>query len=53
MRYFHRDLGGSDSPGPDDDMTNGNVWTNPWEIPNNQHDDDDNGKIVPITRLID
>lgn len=45
VRYFHSDLGGSDPPGPTDNVTNGNVWVNPFEIPGNGIDDEGNGFI--------
>lgn len=43
VKYDHGDLGGSNPPGPDDNSTNGNIWTNPGEIPGNGIDDDGNG----------
>jgi subtilisin family serine protease len=48
MRYFHSDLGGSDPPGPADATTNGNVFTNPGEIPGNGIDDDGNGFVDDV-----
>ncbi len=33
MRYTHSDLGGSDVPGPADNVTNGNIWVNPLDPP--------------------
>lgn len=48
VRYFHRDLGGNDPPGPDDNVTNGNVWVNPFEIPGNGIDDEGNGYIDDV-----
>ncbi len=51
VRYFHSDLGGSDPPGPNDAMTNGNVWVNAGETPGNGIDDDQNGyaRVTPRT----
>lgn len=46
--YDHGDLGGSDPPGPDDAVTNGNIWINTNEIPGNSVDDDGNGYIDDI-----
>jgi subtilisin family serine protease len=43
VRYLHSDLGGSDPPGPNDAITNGNVWVNAGEAPGNGIDDDQNG----------
>src|SRR5262245_20099157 len=48
MRYFHSDLGGSDPPGPADNVTNGNIWVNPGEIPGNGIDDDGDGKVDDV-----
>lgn len=48
VRYFHSDLGGPNPPGPADNSTNGNVWVNPGEIPNNGVDDDGNGRIDDV-----
>lgn len=48
VRYIHADLGGPDAPGPGDNVTNGNVWVNPYEIPNNGIDDDGNGRIDDV-----
>jgi subtilisin family serine protease len=48
VRYFHSDLGGSDPPGPDDAVTNGNVWVNAGETPGNGIDDDQNGYIDDV-----
>ena len=42
-KYDHGDLGGSDPPGPNDAVTNGNIWVNSNEIPGNGIDDDGNG----------
>ena len=33
MRYYHNDLGGTDPPGPADNVTNGNVWVSPFDPP--------------------
>ena len=43
VKYDHGDLGGSDPPGPNDAVTNGNIWVNGSEIPGNGVDDDGNG----------
>ena len=48
MRYFHSDLGGSDPPGPADNVTNGNIFVNTGEIPGNGIDDDGNGFIDDV-----
>ena len=48
VRYIHADLGGSDPPGPDDPVTNGNIWVNVNEIPGNGLDDDGNGFIDDV-----
>lgn len=48
VRYYHRDLGGSDVPGPADNVTNGNIWTNPGETPGNGVDDDGNGYVDDV-----
>ncbi|HSG98633.1 MAG TPA: PKD domain-containing protein [candidate division Zixibacteria bacterium] len=48
LRYFHTDIGGSDAPGPNDNVTNGNVWTNPGETPGNGVDDDGNGYVDDV-----
>ncbi|MCH8968210.1 MAG: S8 family serine peptidase, partial [Planctomycetes bacterium] len=45
VRYFHSDLGGSDPPGPADNITNGNVWVNNGEIPGDGIDNDGNGFV--------
>ncbi|MFC2173207.1 S8 family serine peptidase [Acidobacteriota bacterium] len=42
-RYMHRDLGGTDRPGPRDALTNGNVWVNTGEVPEDSADNDGNG----------
>jgi hypothetical protein len=45
-RYFHTDLGGNNAQwGPDNPQTNGNIFVNPGEVPNNSVDDDGNGRI--------
>ncbi len=46
--YDHGDLGGSDPPGPTDNVTNGNIWVNTGEIVNNGVDDDGNGYVDDI-----
>lgn len=48
VRYFHSDLGGSDPPGPTDNVTNGNVFVNTGEVPGNGVDDDANGFIDDV-----
>jgi len=48
VRYYHYDIGGTDPPGPDDNVTNGNVWINFGEIPGNGVDDDNNGYIDDV-----
>ncbi len=48
VRYYHVDLGGSDVPGPNDNVTNGNIWVNPSEIPGNGIDDDGNGYVDDV-----
>ncbi len=48
VRYLHRDLGGNDPPGPDDNVTDGNIWVNPFEIPGNGIDDEGNGYIDDV-----
>lgn len=48
VRYFHRDLGGTDPPGPNDNGTNGNVWVNPGEIPGDGVDNDLNGYVDDV-----
>lgn len=48
VRYYHLDLGGSDPPGPDDNVTNGNIWTNPNEIPGDGIDNDGNGYVDDV-----
>ncbi len=48
VRHYHRDLGGSDVPGPADNVTNGNIWTNPGETPGDGIDNDGNGYIDDV-----
>ncbi|KAA3635916.1 MAG: PKD domain-containing protein [Calditrichaeota bacterium] len=48
VRYYHVDLGGSNPPGPNDNSTNGNIWTNPGETPGNGIDDDGNGYVDDV-----
>jgi PKD repeat protein len=48
VRYYHYDLGGTDPPGPDDNVTNGNIWVNQGEIPSNGVDDDNNGYVDDV-----
>lgn len=45
VRYFHKDLGGNNPPGPADNSTDGNAWVNAGETPGNGIDDDGNGRI--------
>ncbi len=47
-KYDHGDLGGSNPPGPTDNVTNGNIWINGQEIVNNGVDDDGNGYVDDI-----
>ncbi|MBU0982739.1 MAG: hypothetical protein KKA42_02645, partial [candidate division Zixibacteria bacterium] len=47
-KYDHGDLGGSDPPGPNDPVTNGNIWVNTGEIAGNGTDDDGNGYVDDI-----
>ncbi|MGH7730269.1 MAG: S8 family serine peptidase, partial [Candidatus Eiseniibacteriota bacterium] len=48
IKYRHSDLGGNDPPGPADNVTQGNVWVNPGEIPGNALDDDGNGFVDDV-----
>lgn len=48
VKYDHGDLGGSNPPGPNDAVTNGNIWVNTQESPGNGLDDDGNGFIDDI-----
>jgi len=48
VRYYHPDLGGTDPPGPSDNVTNGNIFVNTAEIPGNGVDDDGNGRIDDV-----
>ncbi len=48
VKYDHGDLGGSDPPGPDDPVTNGNIWVNSGEIAGNGTDDDGNGYVDDV-----
>lgn len=48
VKYRHTDLGGNDPPGPTDNVTNGNVWVNPNEVPNNGLDDDGDGLVDDV-----
>lgn len=48
LKWDHGDIGGSDPPGPNDAVTNGNVWVNTNEIPGNGIDDDGNGYVDDI-----
>ncbi|HSH00345.1 MAG TPA: hypothetical protein VLB27_09865 [candidate division Zixibacteria bacterium] len=46
VRYWHTDLGGPNAPWtPANPQTNGNIWVNGGEIPNNGVDDDGNGFV--------
>jgi len=48
VRYYHKDLGGSDPPGPNDNVTNGNIWINAGEIPGDGIDNDGNGYVDDV-----
>ncbi len=48
VRYYHWDLGGSNPPGPSDNVTNGNIFINLGEIPGNGIDDDGNGFVDDV-----
>jgi len=48
VRYYHRDLGGSDPPGPDDNVTNGNIFVNAGETPGDGIDNDGNGYVDDV-----
>lgn len=48
VKYRHTDLGGADPPGPADNVTAGNIWVNPFEIPGNGIDDEGNGFIDDV-----
>ena len=48
VKYNHGDLGGTNPPSPTDISTNGNIWVNDLEIPNNGLDDDDNGYVDDV-----
>ncbi len=48
VRYYHHELGGTDPPGPNDNVTNGNIWVNSGEIPGNGIDDDNNGFVDDV-----
>lgn len=48
LKYRHSDLGGADPPGPADAITQGNVWVNPFEIPGNGVDDENNGFVDDV-----
>jgi subtilisin family serine protease len=48
VKYRHTDLGGTDPPGPNDNVTNGNIWVNPNEIPGNGIDDDGDGLVDDV-----
>jgi subtilisin family serine protease len=48
VRYYHWDLGGSDPPGVNDNVTNGNIFINLGEIPGNGIDDDGNGFVDDV-----
>lgn len=48
VKYRHTDLGGADPPGPADNITQGNVWVNPGEIPANGIDDDVDGYVDDV-----
>ncbi len=48
VKYDHFELGGTDPPGPADNVTNGNIWVNDGEIPGNGQDDDNNGYVDDV-----
>lgn len=48
VKYTHKDLGGNNPPGPADNVTDGNVWVNPFEVPGNGVDDEGNGFIDDV-----
>ncbi len=48
VKYNHLDLGGSNLPSPTDNETNGNIWVNTGEIPDNYIDDDNNGYVDDV-----
>lgn len=48
VKYTHKDLGGNNPPGPADNVTDGNVWVNPFETPGNGVDDEGNGFIDDV-----
>ncbi|UCG61663.1 MAG: S8 family serine peptidase [Candidatus Zixiibacteriota bacterium] len=48
VEYTNPDLGGSDPPGPDDNVTNGNIWVNDQEIPGDDIDNDNNGYVDDV-----
>lgn len=48
IKYFHLDLGGGDPPGPNDPISDGNIWVNYREVPSNGVDDDGNGYVDDI-----
>jgi PKD repeat protein len=48
VRYYHHDIGGTDPPGPADNVTNGNVWVNPYETPNDGIDNEGNGYVDDV-----
>ena len=48
VRYYHYDLGGTDPPGPSDNVTNGNIWVNSGEIPGDGLDNDGNGYVDDV-----
>ncbi len=48
VKYTHKDLGGNNPPGPADNVTDGNVWVNPFETPGNGIDDEANGFIDDV-----
>jgi len=48
IKYRHNDLGGNNPAGPADNVTAGNVWVNPGEIPGNLLDDDLNGYVDDV-----
>ncbi|MDQ7064155.1 MAG: S8 family serine peptidase [candidate division KSB1 bacterium] len=45
VRYFHKDLGGANASYSNPSATDGNIWINTDEIPDNGIDDDGNGYV--------
>jgi PKD repeat protein len=45
VRYYHKDLGGTDAAPSDPSSVSGNMWMNPGEVAGNGIDDDGNGFV--------